>query len=290
VAAVPTAHVGPANGLRVTAYRVGLVLGGGFLAGRAATLGWATTWRIAAGAFAAFALLTPRLPAAPAARRPTGPPWAPWAELAGRRGFVAFAALVFLFKVGDYAMARMTTPCLQDRGFSLAEVSDWVTPMEIVATIVGAWVGGWVTKRVGLFTALWTLGLFQAVSNLGYAAAADAGKAWLWAAAAFEPFCNGLGTAPFLSLLMVSCRKEHAGAQFALLTALMALSRTAVGAISGYGAERWGYSTYFAATFLLALPAFFLLPAARHWIADFGASRPQPRAPRAGPPPNGTRP
>jgi PAT family beta-lactamase induction signal transducer AmpG len=125
--------------------------------------------------------------------------------------------------------------------------------------------GGFLTKRWGLLRALWVLGLFQAVSNLGYAAAAGAGKPALWAAAAVEPFCTGLGTAPFLALFLVSCRREHAAVQFALLTALMALGRIGAGAVSGLLAKSVGFSAFFALSFLAALPAFLLLPAVRRF-------------------------
>ena len=276
VAAVPAALVGPSNGVRVTSYRVALVLGGGFLAAREDALGWSGVWLVAAAAFGALAVGTSRLPAAPAARRPTGPLYTPVVSLARRPGFAAFLLFVLLFKVGDYAMIRMAKPCLQDRGFTVREVGDLVTPIEVVGLILGAVVGGVVTKRLGVFRALWALGGVQALSCLAFAAAADHGRAALWAAVSLEPFGNGLGTAPFLSLLMVSCDREHAGAQFALLTAVMVLGRIGAGAASGFAVERLGYGAYFAWTFAAALPAFALLPAVRRWMASApGAAPPQ---------------
>src|SRR5262245_34376117 len=206
VEAVPADQVGPSNGVRITAHRIALVLGGGFLVARAGALGWAATWGIAAGVFALLAVATLRAPAAPRRASERAPVWEPVLDFARRPGIVGFAAFVVLFKVGDYLMSRMTKPCLLQRGFTAGEVGDVVVPMEIVATILGALLGGLLTKRWGVFRAVWVLGLFQATSNLGYAAAAGAGKPALWAAAAVEPFCGGLGTAPFLSLFMVSCR------------------------------------------------------------------------------------
>jgi PAT family beta-lactamase induction signal transducer AmpG len=114
------------------------------------------------------------------------------------------------------------------------------------------------------------LGLLQAASNLLYAAAA-AWPTWLGlrVAVVVEPFCAGLGTAPFLALLMVSCDREHAGTQFALLTALFGVGRWLAGRWSGDAAVALGdsagpgYAPWFALTFLFALPAFLLLPTLR---------------------------
>jgi PAT family beta-lactamase induction signal transducer AmpG len=49
--------------------------------------------------------------------------------------------------------------------------------------------------------------------------------------------------------------------QYAVLSALLALTRSAAGAVSGDLAERMGYAPYFLLTFAMGIPAFFLLPA-----------------------------
>ena len=62
-------------------------------------------------------------------------------------------------------------------------------------------------------------------------------------------------------------QKEHAAVQYALLTAIYALSGSLVAAPSGWFVEQIGYAAYFALTALLALPAFAFLPAASAWVA-----------------------
>ena len=72
----------------------------------------------------------------------------------------------------------------------------------------------------------------QLLSSLGYAAAAaanGAGKTGITAAALFENFAAGLGTAAFLAFLMSVCERRYAATQFALLSAIYALSRWASG-------------------------------------------------------------
>ena len=66
---------------------------------------------------------------------------------------------------------------------------------------------------------------------------------------------------------MTCSMRTHAGTHYALLTALMGLGRWIFGRWSGAGSEALGYPAYFAATFLVALPAFLLLPIAYRAIA-----------------------
>ena len=95
-----------------------------------------------------------------------------------------------------------------------------------------------------------------------YAAVAgfDLPRSSLYFASGFENFSQGLGTAALLSFLTACCRRENAATEYALLSALFAFSREIAGAASGFGAERMGYSGFFAFTALLAVPALLLLP------------------------------
>ena len=75
-----------------------------------------------------------------------------------------------------------------------------------------------------------------------------------------ESFTQGLDTAAFLSFLMNLCDKEHAATQYAILSALFALTRDVAGAFTGIGVEELAYAVFFALTTALALPALALLP------------------------------
>ena len=112
----------------------------------------------------------------------------------------------------------------------------------------------------------------QAFSNLGYAAVAyfGLGRHGIYAASLCESFTGGLGTAAFLAFLMHICDKRQAATEYALLSALFGLTRFS-GVFSGWGVTHLGYASYFTLTFLLAFPAFALLPRVRPWAdADAG--------------------
>lgn len=280
---------GDINGVRVSAYRVALIAAGGGLLLLRGWLGWSGIFWCAAAIFAALALATRMMPVAPLERRAQAE-----GSLAGLRRWVdrpgawALFLFVLIYKLGDAAMAPMVKPFWVDRGLAVEEIGLVSTSIGIGATIVGALIGGRLTDRWGLFRGLLVLGVLQAVSNLGYAAVAwsdpappttavhslaSAGAALLeparlsiYAASLVESFTGGLGTAAFLAFLMHVCEKRHAAVQYAVLSAIFALSRDVAGATSGWATTRLGYDAYFAMTFLFAFPGLALLPLLRPWI------------------------
>lgn len=271
-------EMGPANGLRVTTYRIALIAAGGWLV----ALGHFITWK---STLMAAVFITALLPVAssraPKIIRVQAPGMSSQNSMGGfastardaigqfitRPGFFFVMLFVLTFKLGDMALGPMVKPFWVDRQFTPLQIGLFPGTVGVLATILGALLGGFLTGRWGIFHALWILGLAQAASNLVYAtAAALPPSTWLmYTASVVESSCGGLGTAPFLAFLMSICDKRYAATQYALLSALFGLTRSISGAFSGVATEHFGYAAYFTATFFLAFPAFTLLPWVKQW-------------------------
>ena len=221
-----------------------------------------TLLAVAAGGLFTVAALQPARAGAPAQA-------APFASLLARPHMLAVLAFALTFKLGDAAMGFMVKPFWVDAGFGASEIGLISVNAGLVLSVVGGVLGGLVTHRLGVFTALWSLGLLQALSNLGYAYAAHldltgtVSSAALYGASMAESFTGGLGTGAFLAFLMAVVDRRQAASEYALLSSLFALSRSLAGFASGFGAELMGYRDYFLLTFLLCFPAYALLPAVR---------------------------
>lgn len=255
-------ELGPANGTRVMAYRIGMIVAGGVLVAASARLGWTAVFLAGAALYALLAALTTAMPEVRREHDPSESWIEPLRELLSRPEIVVAGLFVLTFKLGDLALLPMVKPFWVDSGYSVAQIG-WVqTTLGVGASIVGALVGGVVIRRLGTFTSLWALGLVQALSNLTYWGAAVGGATvpLMYTAAIVEQFTYGLGTAAFLTFLMTLSSKKYAATQFAILTALYRVGGIGAQAVSGFLAERMGYSSYFLLTFGLALPAFALLP------------------------------
>ncbi len=248
----------------------------------------------AAGGLMAFSLGA-RAIAAPALRREAGadllargPMFGALLEMLQRPHIVPVLIFILIFKLADSSMGFMIKPFWVDAGFSNTEIGLVSVNIGLVLSIAGGVAGGWFTDRVGIFKSLWLLGLLQAVSNLGYAYAAYvlptvphgaaiaiplAHKALVYSASALESFTGGLGTAAFLAFLMAIVDKKHSATEYALLSSVFAMSRSFAGWAGGYGAQSMGYAPYFLLTFLLAFPAYALLPWVKKMLAYAESNR-----------------
>ena len=209
-----------------------------------------------------------------------GPVFGALVELLARPGMVPVLIFILIFKLADSSMGFMIKPFWVDAGFSNQQIGLVSVNVGLLLSILGGLIGGWYTDRVGIFRALWVLGLWQAFSNLGYVWAAwtvplapqgtdiTLHHQWaIYAASATESFTGGLGTAAFLAFLMAIVSKERSTTEYAILSSVFAFSRSLSGGASGFGVEAMGYAGYFLLTFFLAFPAYFLLPWVNRMLA-----------------------
>jgi PAT family beta-lactamase induction signal transducer AmpG len=215
-----------------------------------------------------------------------GPMFGALMEMLQRPFILPVIGFVLIYKLGDASMGFMVKPFWVDSGFTPTQIGFVSVNIGLLLSILGGIAGGWFTDRVGIFHALWILGIAQAGSNLGYVWAANtippaaAGLALLpshqvlmYAASAIESFTGGLGSAAFLAFLMAIVNKEHSATEYALLSSIFALSRHVAGYASGFGAHYMGYAPYFLLTFVLSFPAYFLLPWVKKMLGDVGQRR-----------------
>jgi PAT family beta-lactamase induction signal transducer AmpG len=261
-----TRELGVANSVRITLYRVAMLTAGGLLVWLAGRIGWSRSFAIGATLLAGLAVCAVLLPVVDRTSSRAHSLWEPLRELLSRRGIATVIVFALIFKLDIAALEPMMRPFWVDRGLSLEAIGAVVASGRLIATIAGAAVGGLFTTRYGIFTGLWVLGFIQAFSALVYwaTAAYASSNSLVVIAAYFESFAAGLGTSAYLAFLMSICEKRYAATQFAVLSALLAVTRWIAGEFSGGLAERLGYANYFLLTFFLGLPAFLLIPRLRH--------------------------
>ncbi|WP_416384882.1 AmpG family muropeptide MFS transporter [Uliginosibacterium silvisoli] len=197
-----------------------------------------------------------------------------------QQGAAAFLLLIILYKLGDAFAGSLTTPFLiRGMGFNQAEVGIAVKLIGFWLTIFGAFIGGFLMLRLGLYRALLLFGFFQLLSNLGFYALAVMGKG-AWGAVMVQPFdwvivalkapasldflllaviageniTGGMGTVAFVGLLMGLCNRRFTATHYALLSAFAAVGRIYVSPLSGVLSESIGWSGFFILSVVFALP------------------------------------
>jgi PAT family beta-lactamase induction signal transducer AmpG len=137
----------------------------------------------------------------------------------------------------------------------------------MLALFGGAFIGGIVMIRLGIANSLWVFGILQAISTAGFALLVIFGKnhMLLSGIVAFEFLATGLGQAAYASYMAIQTNKRFTATQYAMMTSLMAIPGTAVAAVTGYMVEYLGWTGFYIACALAALPGMLLLIRIAPW-------------------------
>jgi len=265
------------QGIMAAAYQLGYRLA--LLAAGAGALYIAefVDWRVAYFSMAGFmvlgfgaALASPvvdRAPVAGAERKRfsfTAAVRAPLVDLYARTGkaLVLILALVALYRLPDFVAGVMANPLYVDLGFSKAQIATVAKLYGVWIGIVGAFAGGFMVSKVGLFRTMLAGAIGSAVSHALFAWLATQVGAPIDALILTISFDNFAGS--FCGTALIAYMSGLTGAgfsatQYALLSSLYALPGKLVGGVSGFMVMAWGYPTFFAMTAAIAVPVIALL-------------------------------
>lgn len=171
-------------------------------------------------------------------------------------------SLIILYKLGDAFSTNLTNSFLiRGIGFDAGEVGLMNKTLGLLAIITGTMYGGTIIKKLNTFYALMIFGILQIVSNLSYCILSLTGKQiYSMACAIFvENICGIMGTAAFVSLIMMLCNRSFSATQFALLSAVSAVGRVYIGTTSGWLVNHLGWSKFYVFSILVAIPGLLLL-------------------------------
>ena len=248
----------------VTGYRVGMLASGSLAMVLADQTSWSNVYRIMAVfvAIGAVAVLVAPEPEAPAKRKISLDEMVmqPLRQFAARKGAIVALLFMLTYKIGDAFAGALTTRFFKDMGFSNTELGTLHSGVGMVATIVGGLVAGVVMPRIGVRRGLVVFGILQALTNSCFAVMAVTGKstALLVGGVILDNFAGGMGTMAFVAFLMGLCDRRYSATQYALFSSVSAFPARALGALSGLAAASLGWSSFFLATIVVALPGVVL--------------------------------
>ena len=174
---------------------------------------------------------------------------------------VLILLFILLYKIGDTMAHSLSTNFYLDIGFSKSEIGTIVKFFGLFATLVGAFIGGLVSLKIGLFRSLMIFGIFQAIATLGFSVLAYVGDSLylLMLVISLENLAAGMGYTAYLAFIANMTNKRFTATQFALMTALMSLPRTLFSGMSGYLVEMLDWELYFIFCSVIAFPALIIL-------------------------------
>ena len=177
---------------------------------------------------------------------------------------------VFLFKIGEAFLGRMSVVFYREVGFSVSQIGIVSGGAGAVTTIVFSILGGIVNARYGLLSGIVLSGIAMASTNLLFAALAYYPEPWFFAVAVVaDQFTAAVSTVAFVAFLSQLCDRRHTATQYAALASLGNLSRTTLSAGSGAVVDflDGNWTLFFILTTLMVLPSLAILWFARRDLA-----------------------
>lgn len=185
----------------------------------------------------------------------------PFLDFIKRPDWAVILLFVVCYKLGDAFAGVMTNPFLIEVGFSKTEIAAIVKSFGLVATLLGAFIGGSMVHKWGIVPSLWVCGILQMLSNLMFALQAYIGHDIyvLSFTIGVENLSGGMGTAAFVAYLSSLCNISYTATQYALLSSLTAVGRTWISASAGWTVVQLNWIGFFIFSTFLALPGLLLL-------------------------------
>jgi MFS transporter, PAT family, beta-lactamase induction signal transducer AmpG len=190
---------------------------------------------------------------------------------------VSVLLFVFLFKIGEAFLGRMSIVFYKEIGFTDAQIGTYSKLLSWWVTIVFAVVGSMLNARFGLIRGLFIGGAAMAASNLMFSWIALVGPSELLYASAIiiDGFTSAFSTVAFVAFISFLTSHTYTATQYALLASLGNLGRTVLAGGSGFMVDALGgnWALFFVITALMVIPGLLLLllvgkllrQRVRHW-------------------------
>jgi MFS transporter, PAT family, beta-lactamase induction signal transducer AmpG len=179
-------------------------------------------------------------------------------------------ALIAVYRISDIVMGVMANPFYVDMGFTKDQVAGVTKVYGVIMTLVGAFMGGVLSMRLGVMRVLLLGAVLSAVTNLLFSWLAGQGpnvNALIWVISA-DNLSSGIASAAFIAYLSSLTNIQYSATQYALFSSLMLLLPKFLAGFSGQVVNSVGYTQFFTGTALLGLPVIGLVLLAHRYMPN----------------------
>ena len=176
---------------------------------------------------------------------------------------IAILGFVFLFKIGEAFLGRMSVIFYKEIGFSKSDIAVYSKGLGWITTVIFTLLGGLFAIRSGVIKAMFVSGILMASTNLLFSLLAWSGKSELLFAIAviFDDMAAAFATVAFVAFISMLVDRTYTATQYALLSSIGTAGRTTLAASSGALVDwlngDWGI--FFIITALMVIPSLIFL-------------------------------
>ena len=176
---------------------------------------------------------------------------------------ISILGFVFLFKVGEAFLGRMSIIFYKEIGFSKSDIAIYSKTLGWVTTVIFTLLGGLFVIRSGVLKAMFLAGIVMASTNFLFSVLAWSEKSELLFAVAviFDDIAAAFATVAFVAFISLLVDRAYTATQYALLASIGTAGRTTLASSSGALVDwlngDWGI--FFVLTALMVIPSLIIL-------------------------------
>jgi len=176
---------------------------------------------------------------------------------------IGILGFVFLFKVGEAFLGRMSIIFYKEIGFSKSDIAVYSKTLGWITTVIFTLIGGLFVIRSGVLKAMFLAGIIMASTNILFSVLAWSDKSELLFAVAviFDDIAAAFATVAFVAFISLLVDRAYTATQYALLASIGTAGRTTLASSSGALVDwlngNWGI--FFILTALMVIPSLLIL-------------------------------
>ena len=176
---------------------------------------------------------------------------------------MSILGFVFLFKVGEAFLGRMSIIFYKEIGFSKTDIAIYSKTLGWITTVIFTLLGGLFVIRSGVLKAMFLAGVIMASTNFLFSVLAWSDKSELLFAVAviFDDIAAAFATVAFVAFISLLVDRAYTATQYALLASIGTAGRTTLASSSGALVDwlngDWGM--FFILTALMVIPSLIIL-------------------------------
>tara|TARA_B110000211_G_scaffold231293_1_gene292622 strand:- start:1785 stop:3077 length:1293 start_codon:yes stop_codon:yes gene_type:complete len=176
---------------------------------------------------------------------------------------LAILGFIFLFKIGEAFLGRMSLVFYKEIGFSKTDIALYSKGIGWLTTVLFTLLGGLFAVRMGLVKAMFVSGIFMACTNILFSVLAWVGTSEILFAftVLIDDLSAAFATVAFVGFISALVDRTYTATQYALLASIGTAGRTLFASSSGMMVD-WlngNWIVFFIITALMVIPSLICL-------------------------------
>ena len=176
---------------------------------------------------------------------------------------LSILGFVFLFKIGEAFLGRMSLVFYKEIGFSKTDIALYSKGVGWLTTVIFTLIGGLFAVRMGLIKAMFVSGILMALTNVMFSVLAWVGNSEILFAftVLVDDLAAAFATVAFVGFISALVDRNYTATQYALLASIGTAGRTLFASSSGMMVD-WlngNWIIFFIITALMVIPSLVCL-------------------------------